>query len=339
MTDFWLSSGHHLVDRGDDGRLRVTEEFLQAYLARPEVLPPDDACDAERALYQRLRFDARTDVTSAEIARLADRDARENWRLLIAFRDHLLAHPTMEDAYLALARAKKVELPPIFLGQLVHVILRGILDGETDPYILRAGEIFFRAQRLTVSDGVMLLADEERVDGSDVTDHTSPLVAIFGDARARDLDILGPGNADQYMARSDAHDFVVDFRHGSRARAALATVMQRWIAHMLGLDVVIAPRERIESDTWKWFVGLEPEATRIGNAMWQGQEPPEDGRQRIVALFEAEMRDQSRVLERIRGAPVVLILAMTSNRIIRFKPQNLLAGLPLIETSLAGAAR
>ena len=37
MSDFWLSSGHHLVDRDADGRLMVTDELLKAYLARPEV--------------------------------------------------------------------------------------------------------------------------------------------------------------------------------------------------------------------------------------------------------------------------------------------------------------
>ena len=44
MSDFWLSSGHHLVDRDADGRLVVTDELLKAYLARPEVVPPEDAC-------------------------------------------------------------------------------------------------------------------------------------------------------------------------------------------------------------------------------------------------------------------------------------------------------
>ncbi len=41
--DFWLSSGHHLLDRDADGRLLVTDEFLKAYLARPELLPPPEA--------------------------------------------------------------------------------------------------------------------------------------------------------------------------------------------------------------------------------------------------------------------------------------------------------
>ena len=41
MKDFWISCGHHLLDRDADGRLVVTDAFLKAYLARPELLPPE----------------------------------------------------------------------------------------------------------------------------------------------------------------------------------------------------------------------------------------------------------------------------------------------------------
>ncbi|MFZ0848710.1 MAG: DUF6352 family protein, partial [Hyphomicrobiaceae bacterium] len=49
--DFWLSCGHHLLDRDPGGGLRLTDEFLKAYLARPELAPPAGACAAERALH------------------------------------------------------------------------------------------------------------------------------------------------------------------------------------------------------------------------------------------------------------------------------------------------
>ena len=66
--DFWLSCGHHLLDRDDGGGLVVTDDFLKAYLARPELAPPPEACDAERALYAALFADPRRPVTPAEIA-------------------------------------------------------------------------------------------------------------------------------------------------------------------------------------------------------------------------------------------------------------------------------
>lgn len=330
--DFWISSGHHLLDRDGNGRLVATDEYLKLYLARPEIRPPDDACLVERGLHARLVREPRAPVGTREIADIADRDARENWRHLISFRDHVLAHPSLEAAYVALARAKSVTIPPLFLTQLVHVILRNALDGETDGFRLRAAEMLYRPQRLTVRDGIMLLADEERVDGTAVVDHSSPLVAMFGDARARDLDVLGTANVADYWRRSDAHDFVIDFRFGQPARSALAAVMTAWIRHLVGVDVRIAPLERVDERNWKWFIGLDQEATRIGNALWRGDEPPDDGLTRIVALFRLDIVDSRAMLERVAGEPVYLIMAMTPERIVRLKPQNLVAGLPLKPT-------
>ena len=40
MNDFWLSCGHHLLDRDAGGGLVVTDDFLKVYLARPELAPP-----------------------------------------------------------------------------------------------------------------------------------------------------------------------------------------------------------------------------------------------------------------------------------------------------------
>ncbi|MGD0026463.1 MAG: DUF6352 family protein, partial [Xanthobacteraceae bacterium] len=162
MNDFWLSCGHHLLDRDADGKLTLTDEFLKVYLARPELAPPPDACAAERALCGALRGDPRRPVNADEIAAIADEDARENWRHMIAFRDHLIAHHTIEAAYVALVREDK-HMPPLFLDQLVHVILRNMLDLTDDAFLLRAAEMFFRPQRLTIHEGSLIAADEEHV--------------------------------------------------------------------------------------------------------------------------------------------------------------------------------
>src|SRR5580700_5507399 len=116
-NDFWLSCGHHLLDRDAGGGLVVTDEFLKAYLARPELAPPPEACVVERTLHAALLADPRQPVTAAAIAAIADADARENWELMIAFRDRLLAHPTLEAAYLALMRAGTGRTPPLFVNQ------------------------------------------------------------------------------------------------------------------------------------------------------------------------------------------------------------------------------
>jgi hypothetical protein len=333
VADFWLSSGHHLLDHNAAGHLLVTDEFLKIYLARPEVMPPDDACIVERGIYQKVMRNPRATVSADEIRDMADRDARENWRHLLGFRDAVLAAPTLEAAYLALIRAPKVTTPPLFLNQLVHVIARNIFDRERDPYVLRAAEMLFRAQRVTIKDGIMLLADEELVDGSNVTDHSSPLVAIFGDAKARNLDVMTTATADDYFERSDSFDMVMDFRQSEAARTAFAGVLQRWVGHLLGLKVTVAPLLAVEDEDWAWFVGLDQEGTQIGNALWRGQEPAESGRDRIVALFKLTFDQSGDMLAKLRGKPVYLILGMTTNRIVRLKPQNLLTGLPLREMS------
>ena len=114
-TEFWLSCGHLLAERDAGGLLVATDEFLKLYVARPEVVPPADACDAERALHARVLADPRAKIAPGEIAALADADARENWQVLLAFRDHLVAHPSIEAAYLALMRQGVGKTPALFV--------------------------------------------------------------------------------------------------------------------------------------------------------------------------------------------------------------------------------
>src|SRR5215470_12043971 len=179
MKDFWLSCGHHLLDRDRGGGLIVTDDFLKAYLARRELAPPPEACVVERTLHAALLADPRRNVDADDIATIKDADARENWAVMIAWRDLLIAQRTIEAAYLHLVHAGIGETPPLFINQLVHVILRNLLDGCDDVYMLRAAELFFRPQRLTVHDGSLIVADEEKVTGVS-PQPASPLVAMLG---------------------------------------------------------------------------------------------------------------------------------------------------------------
>ena len=67
--DFWLSCGHHLLDRDAGGGLVVTDEFLKVYLARPELAPPPEACAAERALHAGLLAEPRRPVAATRSLR------------------------------------------------------------------------------------------------------------------------------------------------------------------------------------------------------------------------------------------------------------------------------
>jgi hypothetical protein len=88
------------------GNLLVTDEFLKAYLARPEIVPPLEACVAERQLHDALLSDPRQPVRASQIAAIADVDARENWEVMIGWRDHLVKHCTLDAAYLETTRRK-----------------------------------------------------------------------------------------------------------------------------------------------------------------------------------------------------------------------------------------
>ena len=133
MTEFWRSSGFHLVTRNEDGKLVVTDDFLRAYVMRPELSPVEESCAAERALHGDLLDDVRLAVAPERLAELADADARENYEVLLRFRDALVAAGTLEDCYLSLFTGEQVATPTLFVDQLAHVIVRNILDGTDVP--------------------------------------------------------------------------------------------------------------------------------------------------------------------------------------------------------------
>jgi len=328
MKDFWISCGHHLLDRDQGGGLLVTDDFLKVYLARPELIPPPDACAVERALHGSLLDNPRLAVSATDIAAIADADARENWQFLIAFRDLLLRHKTLEAAYAELARNGAGNTPPLFVNQLVHAILRNALDGVTDARVVRAAEMFFRIQRVTLHENSLIAADEETIGGTN-TAPVTPLVSMLGIPAEAEIDILNDDNAESYWGRSDQFDMAIDLTAGRAGLSALAAAMERWVAHVLGVEVTIEPLTELREVSLAWYVGLDADATKIGDMMWNGEEIDEVTMSRVVGLFGLNFRDPSIMLEKIRGEPVYLILSMTPDKTIRMKPQNLATGLPI----------
>jgi Family of unknown function (DUF6352) len=326
MKDFWLSCGHHLLDRDAGGGLVVTDEFLKVYLARRELAPPPEACAVERTLHAALLAEPRRPVAAADIAAIADADARENWHLLIDFRDHLLRHPTMEAAYLALARRGADSTPPLFLSQMVHAILRNALDDCADPFVLRAAEMMFRPQRLTLHEGALVAADDELIAGASGAP-VSPLVSMLGIPAAAAIDVLTDDNADAYWERSDRFDMALDLTAGRRGQAALGEALARFLQHMLALDVEVEPLVEMRDVPFTWYVGLDAEATRIGDHLWNGGTLDAATAERVVALYRLNLRASAAAID----GPIYLILAMTPERVLRMKPQNILAGLPVHE--------
>lgn len=329
MTEFWVSSGHHLAGRTEGGGLAVTDELILAYLARPELVPPDEACIAERALHAGLVRAPCRPVQAGEIAAMADPDARENWTMMLAFRERLTRARSVEAAYLDLVRTGLKGTPPLFLNQLVHLILRNALDGCDDPYTLRAGELFFRPQRVSFVDGAALLADAEVIEARETGAAQSPLVAMLGKEAANELDVLTDDTAWSYWSRSDAFTMALNLGGNPKSREGLARVIEAWTRHLLHVEARVEPIPAMEDADWRWFVGLDVQATRIGNALWNGEDLDDASRQRILSLFSMTFADDARIDPRVAGRPVYLLMAMDADKRLTLKPQNLVAGLPI----------
>jgi hypothetical protein len=333
MPDFWRSSGYHLLAPEQGCRLAVTDDFLRAYLLRPELRPVAESCKDELALHEALLEAPRREIAGERPAGLADPDARENYAAFLRFRERLLAAPSLEAAYLDLVRHGLNGIPPLFLDQLAHVVLRHVLDGCEDPIRLRAGELMFREQKVTLMEGAILLADEETVEmhasGQGQGSLGRLLVQNEVPLRTVELDVLDEAKAALYWQRSDRFDMVLDMSFARPGPDGLCRVLEGWVRHFTGAAVAIQPVQQVQDERWVWHIGLDAEASALLNALYEGVEVGEEDLARLLALFRLDFRDPADMLERVRGRPVYLGLAMTGAKRLKLKPQNLLVNLPL----------
>jgi hypothetical protein len=332
MADFWVSCGYNLLRRRSDGRLAVTDDYLRLYYARPELAPVAESCAAERALHAALMEKPRRPVASGEIDAIADPDARENYRVMMRFRDRLLAAETLEAFYVDLFR-EDVAMPPDFIHHTAQVILRGILDGARDGLEARAAELFFRKQRVNIAEGAIMLADDETVEMHAVTGGFGNLGKLLKEGRAAprtlELDVLDEASAGRYFERDERHDTVLNLNQGQPGCAAFARVLERWIAHFHGVRTTVKSVREIPDEDWVWHVGLDAEATAMLNEIYNGGEVDEARMKRIIGLFRVDFRDPIVLRPEMAGAPVFLGLAAAADGTLRMKPQNLLMNLPL----------
>ena len=295
------------------GRLRLTDAFLRAYLLRPELAPSEQSCPAERALHAALLERPDRPITPVNLVRLKDGDARENWQVFASFRSHLQRHATIEDAYLGLFTCDKVTFPALFLDHLAQVILRNILDREPDPFRLRAAECLFRSQQVSITDGAILLADEDTVAMYSATGGFGSLgqLLVQADAALRtvELDVLTEANAAGYRERSDRYDTVLDLSFARPGLDAFCRVLELWVRHLLDIDIRVQPQQRIDDERWSWHTGLDAESTAILNELWHGRDVPDERRSRLLSLFRLEFRDLTLVRPELAGKPVYLGLA------------------------------
>jgi hypothetical protein len=346
--DVWKSAGQHLLGRSPEGWLTVTPAYLRAYWLRPEVHPLEGSCANEIALHEALLADPLRQVSRAELKAIADPDVVENYQAVLAFRDVLIEAGSIEGAYLRLIRSSDMAMPPVFMDQMVHLIVRNMLAPElnqvvenaADPLLLRAAELFFReqtaAKTATKDGGRLLLTDEETVTmlarAGDVG-QSQLLVEPDNTPREVALDVLDDSNKQTYWARSDRFDTVLDFSIDEPALDAFCRVMERWLKHMLGIDARIEPHQKLDDQDWRWHIGLDPDATRLLNTLYEGSSPSSDSVSRIVGLFRMQLADSTPVIDSVRGRPIYLGLTMTAKKRLKMQPQNLLTSLPLSAAS------
>lgn len=296
--------------------------------------PVEESSDAERALHAALMAEPRRSVSDEELQAIGDADAADNYRVVLRLRERLLRAGTVEGCYQALFR-ETVDIPPLFIEQMVHVILRNILEESDDPLEPRAAELFFRDQKATLREGHALVADLETIErhasGNRYGSIGRLIVEAQGELASAELDVLDRANAALYWERESRYDTVISLTYGRPALDALARVIERWIAHFLGVGVAVRPIRRIDEPRWAWHIGLDAESTAILNELWAGGKLEPGRLQRILALFSLAFADPAMMRPDVAGRMVYLALAASEDGVVRMKPQNLLLNLPLHE--------
>ncbi|WP_443643267.1 DUF6352 family protein [Candidatus Levibacter sp. Uisw_134_01] len=326
INDFWLTSGWHLLDKDKSGCLVPTEDFMRAYFYRPEVAPIEESCEAEIELHKKLVEAPFIKVEKRDLDLIKDKDVVFNYEVILKFREFLSNYATLEAAYLAISRGQSINFPPLFVDQLVQIILRNILNENSFALQVRASELFFRTQVVTIAEDEIMVADEAVVqlqaEQKNIDTNKPNQLEV-------DIDILRESSADNYWERSDKFDTSIDLAYTKPGLDALARVIEKWIFHFLSIEVSVQPMQKIEDDKWSWHLGLDSDATSILNDLYEGADVSEDRLKQILCLFQLEAKDGFK--ESMQGKPVYVGLAMGQKSIIKFKPQNLLTNLPLAD--------
>ena len=330
--DFWAASGFHDLEAGAAG-LRPTTAWIARFLGRDELMPPADAGPRERAMHARLARDPLARVAAEALEAVEDADARENWAEFLRFRERVLSFPTIEACYRDLFARPQVDLAPPFVDALTQAIVRASLEGTDDPFVARAGEMLFRRQRVSTEEGRVLSADASTIELYAETGGfggVGRLIREQGTALPEvKMDVLNAENAPFYWMRDELYSFVLDLAHDGPGARALATVLARWVGRMAGAAVTVEPVARVDDERWRWHVGLDVDSTAILNALYRGEEMPGAELERLLLLFRLEFDEAAAMLPEAAGRPVYLGLACRPDRMLKMKPQNLVAGLPL----------
>ena len=331
-----------MLEPDDDDCLKITDAFLRAYWERPEVAPVEESCSAELTLHRELVGNPRRTVIDQDFAAFADPDAVENYRVVLDFRDRLVAAGTIESAYLRLFREGVVTIPPIFIDQMAQILARHIIGSSRDPFRARAAELLFREQQASFMDGAILLGDKETVNILGVQSEKNGGFGAMGELlveggirpRQVELDVLLEDTAaERYWPENEKFDTVLDLTFARPGLDALCRVLELWVHHLLQAEVNIQPVPQINDERWVWHVGLDVEATALLNDLYEAKDIDEARLENLLSLFSLEFKDPSLMRPDIAGRPVYLALCRSDDGRVRMKPQNLVINLPLAPKS------
>src|SRR3546814_4854609 len=129
-----------------------------------------------------------------------------------------------------------------------------MLEGEADPLRLRAAELLFRPQQVTINDGAVMAADAETVEMYANSGGFGSLGRLAAEAqtplRTVELDVLTEDNAALYWSRDSRYDTVLNLNFAGAGLDALCRVLERWITHFYGIAVSIQPVPTITERRW-----------------------------------------------------------------------------------------
>jgi hypothetical protein len=179
-----------------------------------------------------------------------------------------------------------------------------------------------------VNQQSVMAADEEWIASANPAP-TAPLLSLLDIPADGQIEVMDDANAASYWRRSDMFDLGLDLSAGQRGLAALAEAMTRWIRHLLAVDMTIEPLAELRDAKFTWYVGLDSEATRIGDRLWNDEFLDDSMAGRVAALFQLVFSDHTAIIDGRMNEPVYLILAASPDHILRMKPQNLVTGLPV----------
>ncbi len=352
----WPAAGLPQLVVNDQGWLFPTPAWWRHWLARPELALVPESCPGEHALHRLLGADPLALVTDGQLAAVADADVRESWSHWLDLRSSLQEAGTLESWLLQQFRGG-VRVPPLFLDIVAQALVQQLIESDPalagDALAWRAGELFFRTQRVHAEQGRWLAADNLTVAELGPTQGLGDLGRLLAQAQVQAtplaLQVLNKDNAARYFneaARDHfrssslldlAHELRTDVGHGvhftlTNAQGGLkplGRLLERWVQHLLGVNVRIEPLHRVDDANWRWHVGLDAESSALLNDLYAGAPIAEDRMSRLISLFTLRFADLADMRADVAGRPVYLGLAVDVQGQLRMKPQNLLLNLPL----------